>query len=117
MGLIDFDALLYGPVHAILGDAEAELTLACGDPPVTLTVIDKTEGIEVLDGPSVATIWPAAVVRAALLAEKGIAVESLPKASLRLNGKDWTVVQHSYAPSPQGEDKGEVRLLLESCHA
>lgn len=111
MGLVDFDALLFGPTYEVFGEP-AKLTVKDGFPQ-DLTVIDKTEGIEVLDGPSVATILPAAVVRAALLAEKGIAVADLPGASLSLNGKDWTVVRHGYAPSPQGEDKGEIRLILD----
>lgn len=117
MSIIDFDALLYGPAHAILGDTEAELTLACGEPPVTLTMIDETAGV-VTGGSGgrfsaeVQTIAPAASVRAALLTEKGITVDSLPEASLKLSGKMWKVETYSFRASPQGEARGEVVLIL-----
>ncbi|TIL34316.1 hypothetical protein [Mesorhizobium sp.] len=111
MGLIDFDALLFGPVYTVLGET-ARLTVKDGFPQ-DLSAIDETAGVEVLDGPSISTIRPAATVRSSELAEKGIAVADLPGAALTLNGKDWTVVAHQYLPTPKGETQAEIRLILE----
>jgi hypothetical protein len=113
MGLVDFDTLLYQPNHTVFGE-DATLTLTdTGGSSYDLVMIDETAGVEVLDGPGIATVLPAATVRAALLVEMGIALASLPGAALRINGKDWTVVRHEYRPSPQGEAKGEIRMILE----
>lgn len=112
MGLIDFDLLIFGPMHTVFGE-EAILTIACGSPPVTLSAIDETAGVEVLEGPSISTIRPAATVRSTELAEKGIVVSDLPGSALTLNGKDWTVVSHHYLPTPKGEVQAQVRLMLE----
>lgn len=70
-------------------------------------------GVEVLEGPSIATIRPAATVRTSELAEKGVAVADLADAALTLNGKNWTVVSHHYLPTPKGEAQAQIRLILE----
>lgn len=111
MGLIDFDVLLFGPVHTVLGET-ARLTVKNGFPQ-DLSALDETSGVEVLEGPSISTIRPAATVRTSELAEKGIAVADLQDAALTLNGKDWTVVSHHYLPTPKGEVQAQIRLVLE----
>ncbi|RWO35922.1 MAG: hypothetical protein EOS11_33320 [Mesorhizobium sp.] len=113
MGLVDFDALLFDPVHTVLGEA-ATLTLDdTAGTTVELSALDETSGVEVLEGPSISTIRPAATVRTSELAEKGIAVADLQDAALTLNGKDWTVVSHHYLPTPKGEAQAQIRLVLE----
>lgn len=119
---MDYASLLYDPNYSIFGVA-AVLTMDCGEPPMTITAIDKTSGIIVggtTDNGSrafggsvdVQTILPAAVVRAAELADIDLA--NLEDASLELNGKTWTVKSYMLKPSPKGEGDGEVFLILEA---
>ncbi|RWD05497.1 MAG: hypothetical protein EOS57_25650 [Mesorhizobium sp.] len=113
MGLVDFNTLLFDPVYTVLGEA-ATLTLDdTAGTTADLSAIDETAGVEVLEGPSIATIRPAATVRTSELAEKGIAVADLANAALTLNGKDWTVISHHYLPTPKGEVQAQIRLILE----
>jgi hypothetical protein len=108
---MDYASLLYGPIYSVIG-VPAVLTLCGGEPPLTLTAIDKTAGVEVsFNGADVVTIRPAAIVRATELANVPLA--SLRNASLEMNGKTWTVVEHGYVPAPTGEGNGEIRLFLE----
>jgi hypothetical protein len=110
--MTDFSALLYGPLYAILG-APALLTIDDA-PPLTITAIDKTSGVEVSASGSldVLSIKPAAVVRMSELAALGVALAALDEATLLLNGKSWRVRSHMLKPGPQGEHKGEVFLIL-----
>jgi hypothetical protein len=105
---IHYDALYASPIAV-----DAVLTVACGDPPMTLRAIDKTnpaalnfKGVDVLD------LKPSAMVRAVDLADVDLA--ALRDASLMLNGKDWTVKSHEIVPAPTGEGYGEFRLILEA---
>lgn len=110
---MDYTSLLYAPVYAVLG-VPAVLTLCGGEPPLTLMAIDKTAGVVVGGGgrfsAEVETIAPAACVQATDLADVDMA--SLRNASLEINGKTWTVRSHHMKPSPNGEGKGEIMLLL-----
>ncbi|TPI13866.1 hypothetical protein [Mesorhizobium sp. B4-1-1] len=114
---MDWQALLYGPVYATLG-VEAVLTLCGGEPPIALTVLDKTAGI-VVGGQQrdrgrfqaeVETIQPAAAVRAAELAN--VDRDKLHGAEIAFNGKCWKIDTHAFRPSPRGEGDGEILLLL-----
>ncbi len=109
---LDYDSLLYRANHDLLGDAAAVLTV--GVTPHTLTVVDKTIGIEVGDSRDlqVQTIKPAAVLRAADFFGKGLARADLNGSRLTLNGKCWTIESHFMQPSPGGEADGEIMLLL-----
>jgi len=105
---IHYDALYASPIAV-----DAVLTVACGDPPMTLRAIDKTnpaalnfKGVDVLD------TKPSAMVRAVDLAN--VAPAALRDASLSLNGKDWTIKSHETVPAPTGEGFGEIRLILEA---
>lgn len=116
-------SLMYGPIYATLG-VEAVLTVACGDPPMALTVIDKTSGSSSSFGNganrnglnfsdvNVLTILPAAVVRATDLADTDLA--KLRDAQITFNGKTWRVMDHEPVPAPTGEGQGEIRLILEA---
>lgn len=130
MGLVDFDVLLFGPNYTVWGEA-AVITLddttgtvidtgADGEP---LLAIDKTAGTEATFGGSssrgnidfsdigVMTVIPAAKVRAIDLA--GIDLADLRDATIALNGKTWTIMDHQLEPVTTGEGGGEVRLILE----
>ncbi|MES0176870.1 hypothetical protein [Mesorhizobium sp. M0006] len=110
---MDYTSLLYAPVYAVLG-VPAVLTLCGGQPPMTLMAMDKTAGVVVGGGgrfgSEVETIAPAAAVQATDLADIDLA--DLRNASLEMNGKTWTVRNHQMKPSPNGEGKGEIWLLL-----
>lgn len=112
MGLIDFDALLYGPNHTVFGET-AEVTPPDALP-IVMTAIDKTAGITVADARNVGveTIQPAAVIRMVELIAGGLAASDLPESTLTLNGKMWRVESYRLVPSPKGEAEGEVWLFL-----
>ncbi len=110
---MDYGALLYGPIYAALG-VPAQLTLVEGEPPLLVTAIDKTAGVEVATSGAfdVLTIKPAAAVRMRELATLGISLDALDESLLLLNGRLWRVRSHMLKPSPRGELEGEVLLIL-----
>ncbi|PSJ55765.1 head-tail joining protein [Pseudaminobacter soli (ex Li et al. 2025)] len=105
---MDWQALLYGPNYAVFG-VPATLIIEDG-PTLTLTVIDKTTGVEVGGSVDVQTVLPAATVRATELASIDLA--DLEDAKLTFNGKTWRVDSHLPKPSPKGEADGEIYLFL-----
>lgn len=114
MPTIDFGHLLFGATYDIFSTA-ATLTIANGDP-VAVNVIDKTDGIETTLGSDVhtdaPTIMPAAIVRASVLADLGIAKASLRRGVLEMNGKSWRIDAAYNKPTPAGEADGEIVLIL-----
>ena len=66
---MDYQALLYSPIYVSLG-VTAELVTSAGTS-ATVTVLDKTTGIDVGTDTIVETIKPACIVRAAELNEMG----------------------------------------------
>lgn len=103
---IHYNALYASPIAV-----DAELTIACGDVPMALRVIDKTapaalgfKGVDVLD------IKPSAMVRATDLADTDLA--TLRNATIAFSGRTWTIRSHEIFPAPTGESKGEIRLIL-----
>ena len=112
--MIDYASLLYGPAFDVLG-VPATLTLDVSDAePVTLTVLDKTAGVEVGDKITVSTILPAAMVRVSELTAAGVSASDLRGATITFNGKSWSIMRHEYRPSPNGEADGELLLILEA---
>lgn len=120
---MDWASLLYAPIYATLG-VDAVLTVACGDPPIALTVIDKTAGSSSSFGNganrnglnfsdvNVMTVLPACMVRATDLAD--VEPAKLRDAQIAFNGKTWRVMDHEPVPAPTGEGQGEIRLILEA---
>lgn len=115
--MIDFNADLYDPVYAELG---VPATLDAGTAgEIELTVIDKTRrktGTTVVDGDSadVRSVGPAATARMQELIANGITRDDLKDSVLTFNGRAWTIRNHELTGSPNGEDYGEVLLLLMS---
>lgn len=109
--MIDFSALLLDPIYNELG-VEAELE-AGGT--VTLTVLDKTEGV-MLESPNsplqMATTKPSACVRMSELAANEIRREDLKNAAITFNGNTWRIVATQPKPVPSGA--GELYLILQS---
>ena len=87
--MIDFDALALAPVYDAFGEP-AVLTLGAAS--YDLTVIDRTQGVEVEDGGiGVQTIRPAVDLRRSALQPLGIAVADLVGGELVLGGAAWRV--------------------------
>jgi hypothetical protein len=109
--MIDFSALLLDPIYDELG-VEASLE-AAGT--VTLTVLDKTEGV-ILESPNgplqMATAKPAACVRMSELETNEILREDLKGAAITFNGNTWKIVATQPKPVPSGV--GELYLILQS---
>jgi len=103
---IDYSALLYDPVYAELGvDATMD--------GVAITVIDDTRAkVQGSGGVEVRSVGPGAFARIPELTAKGIAREAYKGAALSFNGRTWEVRSYELRGSPNGEDLGEVRLLL-----
>ena len=109
--MIDYQSLLYDPIYLVQG-VPASLTLVGGSV-FGVTVLDKTSGIDIGDSTAqVQTIKPAAVVRVAELRAAGIVAEYLPKASITFSGFQWKITSTRLRPSPNGENDGELFLIL-----
>lgn len=112
MSSIDYQALLFDPIYGVLG---VDSVLAREDVSETaaLVVIDKTAGVVLGEDVSNQTIEPAAIVRNAELAERGVALNTLRDAVLTFNGQAWRVKSYRPKPTPKGEADGETYLILE----
>lgn len=109
--MIDFAGLLLDPIYDALGVCA---TLYASST-VTLTVLDKTEGV-LLESPNsrlqIGTSKPAACVRLSELACNNIGREDLKDATIHFNGNDWKIVATQAKPLPSGA--GELYLILQS---
>ena len=79
---------------------------------LSVTVIDKTSGLQINEQDNLQTIRPAASVRMAELTAAGISHAELDGGSLALADKTWRIHSHFLTPTPDGEIKGQVVLLL-----
>jgi hypothetical protein len=109
---VDFQTLLYDPNYLIFG-VEATITPRDSVTPHSVTVIDKTQGVEVVAGDSdMQTIRPAARVRMQNITAAGLTRAMLRRASFVMNGKNWRIESSQPLASPNGENEGELMLLL-----
>ena len=109
---IDYSALLFDPVYAELGVPAVIGT-------TEITVIDDTRpkvlpmAVTGSAGPAaVRGVGPGAFARIPELAAKGVTRDVWLGAMSVFNGRTWTVRSYELRGSPNGEDEGEVRLLL-----
>jgi len=112
--MVDWIVML-DPIYDVIG-VEAQIVTAPGVPLETVTVIDKTDGIDaaLVGGDiSVQSIVPAAAVRVRELAEKDIDLADLLDGAITFNGATWTIKSHRPKPTPGGEADGELYLILE----
>lgn len=87
--MIDFDALVLGPVYDAFGEL-AVLTLSSASHDVT--VIDHTAGVEVEDGGiGLQTIRPAVDVRRSAFTALGIAIADLVGGEVLLGATAWRI--------------------------
>jgi hypothetical protein len=88
--MIDFDALVFGPVYDTFGQP-AVLTI--GPSSYDVVVIDHTQGVTVDEAGSIGvqTIRPAADVRRSALARIGLAAGDLLDGQIELNDVTWSI--------------------------
>ena len=106
--MIDFDALVFGPVYDTFGEP-AVLTL--GPASYDVVVIDNTKGVTIDDGGmiGVQTIRLAVDVRRSALVALGIAIGDLIDGELAFNGATWRIKSFL-------ENGDELRLILMQDH-
>lgn len=112
---VDYSALLYDPVYAEIGvPAMFTVTNATDGAVSDITVIDDTRPKILPAGSAeVRSVGPGAFARIPELAEAGITRADYKGSVLIFNGRTWTVRSHELRGSPNGEDLGEVRFLLQ----
>jgi hypothetical protein len=110
----------YDPLYDAFG-VSASLMLAETNVSYSLTVIDKTAGVELAGGlpgttsrgdVTMQTIFPACAVRTAELVANGIALSALKGSRITFNGNVWRIENRRAVPSPAGELVGEIYLIL-----
>lgn len=108
---IDYTALLLDPVYTLQG-VDVTIAFDSGETFTGLTGLDKTEGIDVGDNIEIPTIRPVAAFRIVELKEAGIDPELCEGALLTINGFQWRITNHKFAPTPGGENDGEIYFIL-----
>lgn len=108
--MIDFNSLLYDPIYQIKGVAA---TLASsGGATISIKVIDETQGVTLQGDAMVETIGPSCRVRVKELAANSVALTDLDTGSIEFNGASWRIKSHRMMPNANGENDGQVRLML-----
>jgi hypothetical protein len=102
--MIDFDALVFGPVYSTFGQP-AVLTI--GSSSYDIVVIDNTRGVTVDEAGviGVQTVRPAVDVRRSALIGLGIAFGDLVDAEVAFNGATWRIKSFL-------DNGDELRLIL-----
>lgn len=104
---IAYTALCLDTIYGVLS---SDMALTGG---TVVPVIDKTAGIPVHDAIGIETLKPAVVVRMQSLIALSLAPADLLNAGVTVNGKSFTVISTKPSPGINGEDDGEVYLMLE----
>ena len=102
--MIDFDALVFGPVYGTFGTPSV---LTIGSVSYDIVVIDHTKGVTVDEANAIGvqTIRPAADVRRSTLVTFGITFDELVDAEVAFEGTNWRIKSFL--------DNGEeLRLIL-----
>ncbi len=108
----DFQSLLYAPVYGVL-QTDIQFVSPFDGSMVCIKGIDKTSGATVLDAQTgIATIKPVVVVMKKVLNDRCIKTDFMEGVNIRMNGKSWHVYDVRPAATPNGEEDGEVYLVL-----
>jgi hypothetical protein len=97
--------------YALLS-VEAVLSVAPDD---VIDVIDKTDGIDLSMGSgdiTVPTLVPGCCLRITDLVELGLSRGDLDDATITFNDQTWKIYNSMPRPTPNGESRGELLLLL-----
>jgi hypothetical protein len=102
--VIDFDALVFGPVYSTFGQPAV---LMLGRESYDLVVIDNTKGVVVDEAGSIGvqTTRPAVDVRRSALVRLGVAVRDLVDGEVEFNDTAWRIKSVL-------ENGDELRLIL-----
>ena len=87
-------------------------TLNVGTDSLTVTVIDRTKGVEVGDKPSVQTVRPVARIRMSELTDNGVDLVDLDGGTIEFNTQTWRIEYHRVNANSRGELSGTVDLFL-----
>ncbi|MBR1150082.1 hypothetical protein [Bradyrhizobium sp. JYMT SZCCT0428] len=110
MSAPDFDAEMLDPIYDGIG-VPAEF-LSREGARADLTVIDKTSGVEIPEGPvALQSSRPAACVRVSELVAKNLDRGKMKNGRLTFNSASWNV--ESTRPKPVPGGKGELYLFLQ----
>jgi hypothetical protein len=112
---LDYGALLFDPVYAEIGVPAVIGTAG-------ITVIDDTRrkslpissAVTAASFAEVRSVGPGAFARVYELLAKGITRDVWVGAAIAFNDRTWTVRSYELHGSPNGEDMGEVLLLLKA---
>lgn len=107
----NFGAAVFGAAYELFG-VDATLVTPAGA--FVLRVQDKSYGVAVTDSSNVEvkTIRPAACVRVSDLNALGLTRDSIRKGALTMNARNWRIENALPRPTPNGEDDGELMLIL-----
>jgi hypothetical protein len=107
---MDFSALLLSPIYDVLGVSASLTPNGIDAVAVSLTVLDKTAGVDISSEFEITAIRPAASARLSDLAALGIADTELDGGSITFNGSTWRIDMHLKRPTPDGF--GEMLMML-----
>ena len=101
-------------IYASEAGVSATLTAGTGTGAdgLSVTVIDKSSEMIVVEQDNLQSIRPAVCVRMSELNTANIAHSELDGGSLAMTDKTWRIHSHLLRPTPDGELRGEVLLLL-----
>jgi hypothetical protein len=109
---VDYSALLFDPVYAEIG-----VPAVIGTSEITVIDDTRRKVLPIVTGAGVAevrSVGPGAFARVYELIGKGITREVWVGATIAFNDRTWTVRSYELRGSPNGEDNGEVLLLLKA---
>ncbi len=111
--MTDYNSVLFDPIYAIQG-VPATLRLDDWGEDISVTAIDKTSGVavSVSGDPEIQTIRPAAAIRVAELTAAGVTRADIDTGTIEMNGTVWRLEATLPRPTPNGEDDGELWLIL-----
>lgn len=113
--MLDWSAIHYDPIYAMLGDADAVITPKSTGISATIVAIEKTVGETISLGEdqlSLQGVKAAAAVRMSELNGMSLTRDDLRDGKLLVNGKTWRIHSTKPAPGPGGERAGELFLYL-----
>jgi hypothetical protein len=109
---MNFTEALLNPVFAVL-QVPAVLTTDDTAAPFDIMVIDKTDGLPTEGNEiGIQTIRPACAVKVADLLALNIDIVELDGGIIVFNDRTWRIESHSRAPTPGGEDDGQLYMWL-----
>jgi hypothetical protein len=92
---------------------DASLTGGSGGDAVSVRIVDKTDGLDLVDGEGIVrSIQAAAYIRMSELSDNSISIDDLAGGTLVIGTKSWVIKSYRLKPNPDGELSGEVIIFL-----